>query len=218
MTALTFSLDIRGLLDASERLQLLSLPPAKRRRVLSKSGDRFAAHNRSRLRSQRNLDRSAFAPRKDGHKRRMLRGVAKTLRRTQTSATHAVVGWRRSAASRIASEHQHGRSQVMTAARMRGLYQSSPYAGAATRKQAKALLRAGYRVRVQHRWRRPTQSWIVQNLSSGQAGLILARLEGRHKPQRWTIRLPVRHALGADAHTIRDLIKTVLQQTINAPR
>lgn len=218
MTALTFSLDIRGLLDAHERLQLLALPPAKRRRVLSKGGDRLAAHNRKRLRSQRNLDGSAFAPRKDGHKRRMLRGVAKALQRTQTSANQTVVGWRRRAASRIASEHQHGHSHTMTAARMRGLNQSQPYAGTATRKQAKALLRAGYRMRAGHRWRRPTQSWIVQNLSTGQAGLILSRLEGRHKPQRWTIRLPVRHALGADAPTVRALIKTVLQQTLNVPR
>lgn len=218
MAAPALSLDIRGLLDAKQRLQLLALPPTKRRRVLSKASDRLAVHNRQRIRTERNLDGSAFAPRKGGGKRKLLRGLGKALTRVSTTATEAVLGWKRRSMSRIASEHQSAHSQTMTAARMRRMGKSQDYAAPASRQQARSLIKAGYRIRNGKRWRRPSQSWIVQHLTYGQAGLIVAQLAGVRKKQRWNIELPARHVLGADTHAARDMLSTVLQQTLNAPQ
>lgn len=218
MTAPMLSFDIRGLLSAQERLQLLALPAAKRRRVLRHASNRLATQNRKRIRSQRNLDGTSFAPRKGGGKRKMLRGLSKDLKRLRATAKEAVLGWRSRPVSRIASEHQAGRLQTMSAARMRRLGNTADYTAGASRKQAKALLAAGYQIRLGKRWRRPTQGWVMEHLKSGQAGLILSRLEGVTKQQSWNIQLPARDALGADARGVRELVSTVLQQTLNAPR
>lgn len=105
----------------------------------------------------------------------------------------------------------------MTAARMRSQGKTPDYAGSATRRQARALLKAGYQIRHDKRWKRPTLGWIVENLKSGQAGLILALLEDQTKEQSWKIDLPARDALGADPRDIREIVGTVLQQTLNSP-
>lgn len=218
MTAPTLSVDIRGMIGAEQQLQLLSLPAAKRRRLLNNIGKRLRTRNHRRLSDQRNLDGSSFEKRQDSGKRKMLRGLGKRLQVTQVTATQVVLGWRQRRTARIAGEHQTGLSTTMTAARMRRQGSTPDYAGSATRHQARALLREGYRVRNGKSWKRPSQSWIVENLKSGQAGLILALLEGQSKQQSWKIDLPARDALGADPRDIREVINTVLQQTLNAPR
>lgn len=217
MTAPTLSVDIRGLIDAEKQLQLLDLPAAKRRRLLNNASKRLRTRNSRRTRDQRNLDGSPFKPRKGPGKRKMLGALSKRLQVTQLTANQAVLGWRQRRNARIAGEHQTGLSTSMTAARMRR--QGTPdYAGAATCRQARALLKAGYRVRHGKRWRRPTLGWIVENLKSGQAGLILAQLEGTPKKQSWKIDLPARDALGADPRDIREIVGTVLQQTLQSPK
>lgn len=217
MTAPMFSLDIRGLLSAQEKLQLLALPATKRRRVLKNASQRLATQNRKRTRSQRNLDGTSFAARKGGRKRKMLRGLSKQLKVISATANEAVLGWKSRPASRIASEHQAGRSQTMTAARLRRLGKTPDYNAPASRQQARALLKAGYQIRQGKRRMRPALGWIVEHLSNGQAGLILAQLEGVTKKQSWSIDLPARDALGADARDVRQIVSTVLQQTLNSP-
>lgn len=217
MTAPSLSVDIRGLVSAQEQLQLLELPAAKRRRLLNNASKRLRTRNTRRITAQRNLDGSVFEKRQDGGKRKMLRGLGKRLQVTQLTADQAVLGWRQRRNARIAGEHQAGLSTPMTAARMRR--QGAPdYAGSATRRQASALIREGYKIRAGKGWKRPSPGWIVENLKSGQAGLILAQLEGQTKQQSWKIDLPARDALGADPQDIREIVSTVLQQIINAPR
>lgn len=217
MTAPTLSFDIRGLIKAEQQLQLLALPVAKRRRLLNTASKRLRTRNNRRLADQRNLDGSPFEKRQGSGKRKMLRGLGKRLQVTQLTANQAVLGWRQRRNARIASEHQTGLSTTMTAARMRNQGKTPDYAGSATRRQARALLRAGYQIRHGKRWRRPTLGWIVENLKTGQAGLILALLEGQTKQQSWTIDLPARDALGADPRDVREILSTVLQQTLQSP-
>lgn len=217
MTAPTLSVDIRGMLDAEQQLQLLSLPAAKRRRLLNTASKRLRTRNNRRVSDQRNLDGSRFEKRQGPGKRKMLRGLGKRVQVTQLTANQTVLGWRQRRNARIASEHQTGLSTTMTAARMRSQGKTPDYAGAATRRQARALLREGYKVRNGKGWKRPSLSWIVENLKTGQAGLILAQLEGQTKKQSWKIDLPARDALGADLQDIREIVNTVLQQTLQSP-
>lgn len=218
MTSPLLSVDIRGLIDAEQQLQLLALPAAKRRRLLNNAVKRLRTRNRRRIVAQRNLDGSPFQPRKRAGKRKMLRGLGKGLLVTQLTANQAVLGWRQRRNARIAGEHQSGLSTTMTATRMRSLGKTPRYNEPASRPQARALLKAGYQVRHGKRWRRPALGWIAENLTSGQAGLILSQLEGRTQRQSWKIDLPARDALGADPRDIREVVSTVLQQTLQSPK
>lgn len=218
MTAPLLSFDIRGLANAQEQLQLLALPAAKRRRLLNTATKRLRTQNRKRIRLQRNVDGTPYAPRRGSKKTKMLRGLAKDLRVVNLSSEHAVLGWKSRLVSRIAREHQDGLRETMTPARLRRLGKTPDYDAPASRSQAKALIKAGYQIRVNKRWKRPAISWVVANLNNGQAGLILAKLEVHPKKSSWHIDLPDRSVLGAQPQDVRDVLHTVLRQTLNAPQ
>ncbi|MBX9753691.1 MAG: phage virion morphogenesis protein, partial [Pseudomonadaceae bacterium] len=78
MAAPTVNFDVRGLLDAQQKLDLLALSPSKRRRLLNTAVKRVRTRSRKRISEQRNVDGSAFEARKAGGKRKMLRGLGKT--------------------------------------------------------------------------------------------------------------------------------------------
>lgn len=155
MTAPTLSFDIRGLIEAEQRLQLLALPAGKRRRLLNNASKRLRTRNTRRISSQRNLDGSPFAPRKQKSRRKMLRRLSTRLRVTRLFADAASLGWRQRRDARIAREHQLGLSTTVTA---------------------------------------------------------------RNKRRSWKIDLPARDTLGADPQDIREIVRTVLQQTLQSPK
>ena len=217
MATPTVDFDVRGLLDAQQTLDLLAMKSGKRRRLLNTMSKRIRTQNRKRIRAQRNVDGSAYAPRKNGGTRKLLTGLGKTMQVVSLSADEAVLGWS-GVMARVAAEHQYGRTETMSAARMRRLGRTPDYNGPASKQQASALLKAGYQIRNGKRWKRPSQGWIQENLTNGRAGLIMAKLEGGRKKQLWQIELPARQVLGADAEDVREITRTVLQQTLNAPR
>lgn len=157
MTVPTFSVDIRGLIEAEQQLQLLALPAAKRRRLLNNASKRLRTRNTRRIGAQRNLDGSPFAPRKRKNRRKMLRRLSTRLQVTKLSADAATLGWRQRRNARIAREHQLGLPTTVTVSR-------------------------------------------------------------RTKWRSWKIDLPARDALGADPQDIREIISTVLQQTLQSPK
>ena len=157
MTAPMISVDIRGLIDAQQQLQLLALPVAKRRRLLNNASKRLRTRNTRRISAQRNLDGSPFAPRKQKSRRKMLRRLSTRLQVTRLSADAATLGWRQRRNERIAREHQLGLSTRVT--------------------------------------------------------------KTRHGKRRsWKIDLPARDTLGAEPQDIREVVGTVLQQTLKSPR
>ena len=155
MTAPLLSFDIRGLIEAEQRMQLLALPPAKRRRLLNNASKRLRTRNTRRISAQRNLDGSPFAPRKHKSRRKMLRRLSTRLQVTRLSPDAATLGWRQRRNARIAREHQLGLPTEVTA---------------------------------------------------------------RNKRRSWKIELPARDTLGADPQDIREIVSTVLQQTLQSPR
>ena len=108
MTAPLLSFDIRGLIEAERRMQLLALPPAKRRRLLNNASKRLRTRNTRRISAQRNLDGSPFAPRKHKSRRKMLRRLSTRLQVTKLSPDAATLSWRQRRNARIALEHQLG--------------------------------------------------------------------------------------------------------------
>lgn len=226
MARSTFELDAKGLLGVREQLALLSLPPKLRRRLLNDVAKRVRTMSRKRIREQKNLDGSSFAPRKTPGKgkKKMEAGLGKLLYVTSATPDQAVLGWRNGLTRWIAAQQHHGKSERRTAAQMKRWNNVHPNL-AATDKQAKRLRRLGFRVRQAGKKSliRPSVGWIQQHVQYNQAGLLIRILKGEKAEaagaQSWEITLPKRQFLGVN--TERDtalLVNHVLQQILNSPR
>lgn len=226
MARSTLDLDVRGLLDAQAQLDLLVLPPKLRRRLLNRLGTRARSLSRKRIRNQQNLDGSPFAPRRDADagKKKMEAGLGKLLQVTRVDAEEAVLGWKNNLTSWVASQQHNGASERRTAQQMRR-WNRVEEGAKSTEKQAKRLRRLGFRVRQagKKRLSRPPVSWILENVSYMQAGVLIRVLDEERGEstgaQSWEIKLPKRQFLGAgNEQENRDLLNLLLDQIINSPR
>ncbi|SER18909.1 phage virion morphogenesis protein [Pseudomonas soli] len=226
MARSTLDLDVRGLLDAQALLDLLVLPPKLRRRLLNRLGTRARSLSRKRIRNQQNLDGSPFAPRRDADagRKKMEAGLGKLLQVTRVDADEAVLGWKNNLTSWVASQQHNGASERRTAQQMRR-WNRVEEGAKSTDKQAKRLRRLGFRVRQagKKRLSRPPVSWILENVSYMQAGVLIRVLDEERGEstgaQSWEIKLPKRQFLGAgNEQENRDLLNLLLDQIINSPR
>ncbi len=226
MARSTLDLDVRGLLDAQAQLDLLVLAPKLRRRLLNRLGTRARSLSRKRIRNQQNLDGSPFAPRRDADagKKKMEAGLGKLLQVTRVDADEAVLGWKNNLTSWVASQQHNGASERRTAQQMRR-WNRVEEGAKSTDKQAKRLRRLGFRVRQagKKRLSRPPVSWILENVSYMQAGVLIRVLDEERGEstgaQSWEIKLPKRQFLGAgNEQENRDLLNLLLDQIINSPR
>ncbi|MFJ2387669.1 phage virion morphogenesis protein [Pseudomonas koreensis] len=222
----TFELDVRGRLGVREQLALLSLPPQLRRRLLNQVTKRVRTMSRKRVREQRNLDGSAFAPRQgDGKgKKKMEAGLAKLMVVTRVSADEAELGWKNALTRWVAAQQHNGVSERRTAAQMRR-WNKTPPGLAATEKQAKRLRRLGFRVRQAGKksLTRPSVAWIQEHVNYAKAGLLIRILDDQRSEssgaQSWEITLPKRQFIGVNSDRDTNLlINQVLQQILNSPR
>lgn len=219
-----FALDIRGLLEAQDLLDLLALPLQKRRRLLNNVSKRVRSLSRQRVRDQENLDGTPFAPRKDTSKgkKKMEAGLGKLLDVVRLSDTEVELGWRNRLTRWVASQQHNGASERVTAQQMRKLTQVPP-GTAATEKQAKRLRQLGYKVRLPGKKTatRPSVAWIQQHMEYPKAGLLIRVLDSERKAssgaQSWEIKLPPRQFLGASEAETKALVNLVLRQIITAP-
>jgi hypothetical protein len=222
----TFELDIRGRLGVREQLALLSLPPQLRRRLLNQVTKRVRTMSRKRVREQKNLDGTPFAPRKGDTKgkKKMEAGLAKLMVVTRVSADEAELGWKNALTRWVAAQQHNGVSERRTAQQMRR-WNKTPPGLAATDKQAKRLRRLVFRVRQAGKktLTRPSVAWIQEHVNYAKAGLLIRILDDQRSEstgaQSWEITLPKRQFIGAE--TERDtnlLINQVLQQILTSPR
>lgn len=226
MARSTFELDVRGYLGVEEQLALLNLTPQLRRRLLNNVTKRVRSQSRQRIREQKNLDGSPFAPRKgDGKgKKKMESGLGKLLQVTRVSADEAELGWKNALTRWVATQQHNGVSERRTAAQMRA-WNKVPPGLAATEKQAKRLRRLGFKVRQAGKkaLSRPSVAWIQAHVNYAKAGLLIRILDDQQGPstgaQSWEITLPKRQFLGEGTQReTSDLINQVLTQILNSPR
>lgn len=223
-----FNMDVRGMLDVDAQLAMLSLPPKLRRRLLNRVGLRIRTQWRKRVREQRDLNGSAFAPRKQrrkGQKAKMLTGLATHIGVTRLTDKEAELGWGKRKTAIIAGVHNAGMTQRRTAAQMQSWSRNTPLM--ATAEQAKRLRRLGYKVRQpgktkrgNSRWLRPSVEWITDNIKYQQAGLLIRLLkQEKPGPQAWEIELPKREFFGvASQQEVSELVAHLLPQILNSPR
>ncbi len=203
--------------------------PTLRKRILDRAGKQLIRAAKDRVAAQTDLDGKPFGdystntnhtrPRK--RSRRMLARIVKRLAVMEFSDFGVTVGWRNSTEGNIAAKQQFGFRQVFKKAWQRVELDGSRkekdyYQLPATRRQAKALIEAGYKVRRQGdkgAWKTPTIKWITQNLTIARAGLILRVLRG--SKDQWETNLPPRAFLGvtdADLQLLADAVGAELQK------
>lgn len=215
MTDITINLV--GVLPLQRQLELLAMGATKRRRLLYRVAQRVMKDSRQRVRKQVDLHGMPFKQRwkKRSDRRKMLAGLIQRMAVVNNDSTQATIGFR-GAAGKIAARQQHGHTETVTAqqnrARVRGKeYYDKP----ATRKQAKALREAGFKIKDGGPKKRLAPiSWIVQNMTIGKAGFALKRLRewaGEASKTSWLTVLPARSFLGATDAEISAHINGIYQ-------
>lgn len=135
----------------------------------------------------------------------------------------AVVTWKQAGQAKIAYRHHHGVPEDYTAKKAERVYGRPDYRKPATPAQAKALNREGFRRRVARKrgkggavLKRVPQKWIRDNMSLGQAGLILRlmRTGSTKGVQRWEIEVPERPVLGATPADADKLLTAMAQNAL----
>jgi hypothetical protein len=218
-------LDVVGRVPVEKQLKLLALPPAKRRRILSRVGRKLIKDARARVRKQVDLNGMPYPkrwrPRKDRGK--MLARLVKQLSVTATG-TEAKVTGRNTVISRIGAEQQEGRVYTVTPRDRQAGGSGRAKDKKATKRQAQALVELGFKVKGRGKRGRRTLStratvaYITKNLTIGQAGWAMGRImawQGKSKKASWVTRLPARSFLGAtpaevDAH-ILDIYEQIVK-------
>lgn len=211
MSGLT--LDVSGVLTLQQKVKLLNLKPSQRRLILRKVALSVRKASRKNIKEQRQIDGSAFAKRKGRNRRKMLRGLAKTMV-AYANDSQGFVTWKSHTAGRIAKAQHDGISETMTAAKMQKLHGRPDYKAPATRQQAKALKKAGYKAKTANGFKNVTLKWITENLTVGQAGMVLGKLEGSVAKRRWDIPLAARPFLGVDNTEYKQLVQGIVNDVL----
>ncbi len=198
--------DQKSTLRLMDQIDVLTMGPVQRRKLLRHIGKETRADLRNNIRRQQTVTGSAMAPRASKKKKRMFRKMAKgTVTRIQNDH-QANVTWKQAGQAKVAFRNHHGISEDFTAAKAARVYGVPNYKKPATPAQAKALNKEGYRRKVARKrgkggaiLKRVPQKWIRDNMTQGKAGLILRlmRTNTRKGKQRWEIKSPERPILGA---------------------
>lgn len=211
------AVEVAGLSDVQSTLNGLASDDTKRR-ILTRLAKEIGNNSKKRVRSQTDLSGTAWTPRKDGKRKKMLVKTGQSIKTVSVSNSEAVIGFSNPVVARIAAKHQYAISQTVTTAQLRRKREVSAEFAArhATTKQAKALLDAGFKVRKPRGgFKTPTKKWITENLTIQQAGLILADLRGRTPADSWVIPTPKRDFLGitnTELATLADAALTELNR------
>lgn len=212
--------DRKSQLRLREQLDLLALPPAKRRRLMNGISKKVRMEARGNIRQQRTIVGRAMAPRKQKRgRRKMLMGLGKRMTTVHKGSFHAEVTWKNTMTGQIARRHQDGLPERWTAAKARRVHGVPNYNAPATAKQAKALIREGFKLRAKKKrgkgvaLKRVPQKWIRENMKLGQAGLILRLMRtGKDTgPQSWAIVGPARPFLGVTVDQANEYLKQLVR-------
>jgi len=205
--------DVVGLLPMKKQMSLLLMPARKRQRLMARVAKKVIRQSKKRVRDQRDLNGVAFPTRKRKRARKMLSKLVKQLKVVQANGTGATVGFSNPVVGKIAADQQYGKKTVMTARGMATRSKES-YNLPATRKQAKALIDAGFKVkRAKGKGTKsPGIKHIVSNYSQGQAGATLKKLRiwaGDKPLTSWVTQLPARSFLGATATDVQQYVEQI---------
>ncbi|MFZ2168376.1 MAG: hypothetical protein WAW61_01935 [Methylococcaceae bacterium] len=192
--------------------------PAIKKEVLATLSPKIITISKGHTEAQTDLKGQPYAPHKRGRQRKMLTRLANRLKIIGMRESEAIIGFNNAVEANIGYKHQYGYRQKHSASELKnpGQFRGRANLGGdapATRKQAKSLIAAGYKVKkAGQAYRTPTIKWIVANMTIKRAGLIL-RLIRTTDTESWTTKLPARSFLGATEAEKTELINLALEQS-----
>ena len=219
---------VKGHITLRRQIRALALPDRQKKQLYFQLARSVITESRQRTRAQRDVQGQAFAPRKNGNKK-VLRKILRTARVIKATPRGAVAGWNNGLTGRIATAQQHGIKERHTAASAARKNGTPDYSAPATTAQARALIDAGYKrysgkfksgkKAGQSKGKRVSAKWITENLTLGQAGLILRLLRDKEPKQSWQTVTPARPFFGINRRDIPDMSQKIIHQiTTNARR
>lgn len=200
-----------------EQLKLLEMPAKKRKRLIWRAANELKKVSSRNITKQQDWNGRAWAPRRRG-KRKMLQGMRKLLVIRDKAQDVAILGFKKGAmnahAGIIANTHQKGHTYKVTAANQRRI---APSEGGkdkqASKAQARKLRELGFKRpgKRKRAYKSASLGWITGNLNYAQAGLLIKKLKDEPVKESWTINLPARPFLGANAKQREQAFARALQ-------
>ena len=205
-SSMKVSFDAKLAASLSHEIDILSLPAVSRKRIFRHSGRAYLKASRDHIKQQRTVSGESMTKKKYG-KGKALKRMGRDLKFFPGSQ-RVKLTWPNKGIARLAYRHQLGIPETYDAKRMEKVHGTPDYEQPASKKQAKALLQAGFRVKTPQRYKsgerkgraktkKPSQKWILENMTMGQAGAIIRVLHRTENPsRRWSIKVPERPFLG----------------------
>lgn len=207
------------------QIKAIKQPPQVRKRFFSDTGREVVKNTRGRIMRQKKLGGGSFAPSADGKNRKLLKNMGKGLRYYPTP-NGVKVTWPNGLQAKIARGHHEGFTEHYTASRAakEGKRRGEPdYDAPATADQADALIEESYRRysgkykggknKGKARTQRVSKKWIRENMTVGQAGLILRDMRDKESKKSWDLKVPARPALGMEKSKADQLLEKLANET-----
>lgn len=212
----------KGKLPLLAQLETLSLPRREKARVTREMGRQVQRAARKNVRQQRTIDGQTMPPRAGNRNRRkVLRKITRKLGVQMMSATTAKVTWKNSVTAQIADRHQRGVPEKWTANKAKKIYGQPDYSAPASRAQAKSLIAEGYKRPVKKKrgsgvaYKRVSQKWIRENMTQGQAGVVLRSMRDAKRKRAWTVTVPERPFLGVSTKDSERMLNGLARQAVS---
>lgn len=222
-----WSVHVTGNKQLNAQLDRFASEAKERQKLARRMGGYVRTLSRQNIKRQRTVDGAAMTPaQKRRAARPMLMGLHRDMKVRAAAGNQGVtISWDNALMAAIGYRHQEGVGENWGPRRARSFYGQPDYKARATRKQAKALLREGYRLMVPAKGggRRPmrvTVQWIEEKMTLGHAALILRLLRtGQTKgKQVWQDTVPARPFLGVTPQQAEDLSQKLVKSLLKAAR
>lgn len=222
-----FTVRVMGNRQLNAQLDRFAREAKERQKLARRMGGYVRTLSRQNIKRRRTVDGAAMTPRQKRREARpMLMGLhSQMVVRAAEGNKGVTVSWENSLLAAIGYRHQEGVGEDWSPDRARKVYGQPNYKGRVTRKQAKALLRGGFRLMVPatgggSRPKRVTVRWIEEKMTLGQAGRIL-RLIGTGQTkgkQSWRDTVPARPFLGVTPQQAEELSRKLVKSLLKAAR
>lgn len=210
---------IEGVETLCRQLETLSPDAGDRRALARRMGRKVLTLARRRVKKQKNLDGSPFAPRKGRRNQRDKRKLLEWIygRGMVYGRDDGAKVTFRGKAAVFAFQQQYGVGRRWTPGEIKKARGRPDYRKPASRGQAQMLIRLGYRTGSKRTgWRRVTVLWIEKHLSFGTAGQLISMLGNKPPTASWMDTPPARVALGVTDKEADRLLEQVAKASLKS--
>ncbi|CCK75048.1 Probable phage protein [Oleispira antarctica RB-8] len=203
------------------------LPANQRKKINTRLGREVIKQSRERISKQRTIDSGQFSPRANGRKKKLLRKMMTGKKvKVWAGPNGAKVGWQNSLTGKIARAQQDGYTESFNAGKVARQESKNEDPDAnATKAQAKKLVELGYTRSVgtyktgakkgKARKKRVSQRWIMDNLNTGYAGILIRTIGNEDLKASWNVVVPARPFFGLSKSEIKNMGKQIIEDVMN---